>query len=115
MVEKFIFWLKSVFEETPLPDEIKNIVFKVNHAGKFKFVELRGYEQYPNENADCYRPLEAQYLNLKELAKMEEKLFIYNLKNLIEECFSDKLISFILKGKNIFLNFNNKLELLFKA
>lgn len=115
MVEKFIFWLKSVFEEMPLPDEIKHIVFKVNYAGKFKFVELNGYEQYPNDNIDFFRPLEAQYFNCNELAKMEDNLFEYNLKYLIEECFSNKLIAFILKGRTIFLHFNNKLELLFKA
>ena len=115
MVNKFIFWLKSIFENTPLPDEIKYIVFKVNFAGKFKFVELIGYEQYPNVNANCYLPLEAQYFNCTNLAKMEENLFVYNLKNIIEECCSDNFISFNLKGKTIFLLFKNKMELIFKV
>ena len=115
MVKKFIFWLNSIFEASPLPDEIKYIVFKVNFAGKFKFVEMFGYELFPNENLDCFRHLEAQYFNCTELAKMEDNKFLFNLKYLIEECLSDEVISFILKGKSIFLYFNNKLELLFKA
>lgn len=115
MVEKFIFWIRSIFEETPLPDEIKNVVFKVNYAGKYKFIELLGYEENSNLNINCYRPLEAQFFNCKELAIMEENAFIYNLKYLIEECFSDEFISFILKGKNVFLYFKNNFNFLFKA
>ena len=114
MVNKFIFWIKSILEEFPMPDEIKYVVFNVKFAGKYKFLELKGYEQYPNENDNCFIPLEAQFFNCKELAKMKEKQFIYNLKYLIEECFSDEFIAFVLKGRSIFLYFNNKLELLFK-
>ena len=115
MVNKFIFWLECIFEETPLPDEIKNIVFKVNFSGKYKFVELNGYELYPYENADCFRPLEAQFFNCNELAKLDDDVFIYQIKYIVEECLIDENISFILKGKKVFLYFNNNLEFLFVA
>ena len=115
MVEKFVFWLSSIIEDDPIPSEIKNIVFNVVKNGEYKYLQLIGYEKYISNNSMCFMPLEAYYFDCKELAKLSDENFYLKSKYIIEEAFSNIILKNEFKNLNIYIKFNNKLELLFNV
>lgn len=113
MLEKFIFWVESIFEDDPLPDEISIIVFNTIKNGKYKYLELRGYEKPLSFNNIFFRPLEAECFYCNDLARLKDDLFKVRVKWLIEECFVSKMLKYELKNVEIYFNFDENLEFLF--
>ena len=110
MLEKFKFWVSGILEDDPLPDEIKYIIFKVCVNGKFVYLEMLGLEVL-NMNSNLYRPLEAQFFNLKQLYHPSNDVLIYRLTNLIEEMLDDKVINQQFNKRKVYL-FYNELKLI---
>jgi len=113
VVDEFIFWLESIVEDDPLPEEIDVILFKTNFNGKYKYLELLGYQTQINENSLSYRTPEMQFFKSKELAKLNDITFYNRCKYLIEECFSSGILKQQFSGKKIYFHFKN-IEFLFK-
>lgn len=114
MVKKFTFWLESIVEDDPLPDEVDIIVFKVNSNGKYKYLEMLGMEKEVNLNKETFRPLEAQFFSLKPILNSNYEVFEYRIKSLIEDSFDSKIIKQQYKNKKIYLYFNDRLQFLFE-
>jgi len=112
MVNRFTFWLEGIVEDDPLPTEIKNIVFVVKHNGKYKYLEMQGYEKEISPNAIFYRPLEAEFFSLKELSLDGENLFEYKVKTLIDEAFFSPSLKQQFAGRKIYF-LNRNLQFLF--
>ena len=112
MVSRFTFWLEGIVEDDPLPTEIKNIVFDVKHNGKYKYLEMQGFEKKISPNAIFYRPLEAEFFALKELSQDGENLFEYKVKTLIDEAFFSPILKQQFAGRKIYL-LNRNLQFLF--
>ena len=113
MVEKLTFWLLSIFEDDPLPDEINVLLFNVKTNGKYKYLEVKGYENFICDNSNSFFPLEAQFFDCLELAKLDDKKFYLRSKYIIEEAFSNNELKYILKKIKIYIRMNNSLEYLF--
>lgn len=115
MVEQFIFWLIGLVEDDPIPDEIKCILFETKINGKYKYIQLKGYEDEPNVNSLAFCPLEAQWFNNITLAKMYKDNFIYNVKYIINESISNDSLKEIFMNKKIYFKYLNNMEFLFKV
>lgn len=115
MVDRLISWLEGLLEDDPIPNEIDIIVFNIRENGKYKYLELIGYEHCISENQIAYYPLEAQHFICKEIAKFDDEKFIFESKYLIEECFKSKILKFQLKNKKIYLKNNREINFLFKV
>lgn len=112
MVSEISFWLESIVEDDPLPDEIELILFKTNFNGEYKYLELLGYEKEINENALPFRTLEMQFFKSKDLEKLKDITFYNRCKYLIEECFESEILKHEYRGRKIYFYFK-KLEFLF--
>ena len=115
MVKKFTFWLEGLIEDDPLPAEITHILFNSRHNGNYKYIELLGYEKEINQNALAYYPLEAQLFFCNEIAKLNDNGFEYEVKYLIEECFSSRILKNQFKNKKIYFKYKEKINFLFKV
>lgn len=115
MVDRFISWLEGILEDDPLPEEIDILVFNIRQNGKYKYIELIGYENHISENQIAYYPLEAQHFICNEMAKFDDEKFIFECKYLIEECFVSNILKYQLKNKKIYLKNNNKIDYLLKV
>ena len=60
-----------------------------------------------------FRPLEAEYFNLLEFSKLGNKVFVYKVKNMIDEAFSSEDLKHQYRKRKIYLYYNNNLEYLF--
>jgi len=94
LVKSLEFWLLSIVEDDPLPDEIKIIVFNIISNGEFLTLSLTGFESLNNMNKVPYNPLEAQFYYDKKYLKLDAKSFIIKFKNAIDECFINKQLFF---------------------
>lgn len=115
MVKRFAFWLEGIVEDDPIPVEITHILFNTKQNGKYKYIELIGYENDINENDLTYFPLEAQFFFCNELAKLKENEFEYQCKYLIEESFDNIFLKKQFKNKKIYFKFKDKIQFLFKV
>lgn len=113
MIDTFIFWLNSIVEDSPIPDEVENIVFVVKENGDYRYLELRGYEETININSIFFRPLEAEFFTLTNLYHKGANVFIYKLKSMIDEAFFADGLKWQFKNRKIYLLYNDKLEYLF--
>ena len=105
MLEDFVFWIKSIVEDDPIPYEIKNIYFCLVKNKKAITLMLGGRETDKNCVCDFeYFPLEAQYFFNRSFNEIGD-LYLAKLaaKNLIEESLFDKDILGIFKGKTVFV------------
>ena len=114
MTQKLAFWLESIVEDDPLPDEVDVIVFKLNANGNYKYLELLGLENELNLNKETFRPLEAQFFDLKEILTKDERVFVYRLKTIIDEAFSSLVLKQQYKNRKIYL-YVNTFEFLFEV
>lgn len=112
MVKEFAFWLESIVEDDPLADEVDVIVFKVNQNGGYYYLEMFGFEKEPNFCKESFRPLEAQHFNITKLKNINETLFEFRIKTMIDEAFNSQILKREFFKRQIFLWFN-KLEFLF--
>ena len=112
MVKKFAFWLEGIVEDTPLPDEVDIIVFKVDSNGNYKYLQMLGFEKQIDLNKVNFRPLEAEFFNVMEFFTNNEKLFQYRIKNMIDDAFGGAAIKQQFIGRKIFL-YNKNVEFLF--
>ena len=115
MIDKFIFWLEGIVEDDPLLDEVKNIVFWVCANGKYKYLELRGYEQPFTISSHFFRPLEAEFFDISKLFHSDSKVFSYRLKNMIEDAFFSNILKQQYHKRKIYLWYDNTLTFLFKV
>ena len=113
MVKDFIFWLTSIAEENPIPDEVDCILFIASSQDGYCFLQMNGFEGVPDEHKNCFRPLEAQFFYSKELQNISEKILKYRIKYAIEEAFFDKNLKYEYKNKKIYLMLNKNMEYLF--
>lgn len=113
MVKLFTSWLEGVVEDDPLFEEIDIIVFNTRFNGKYKYLELKGYEKYIFDNAIAFSPLEAQFFDCADLSKMNESKFCFNAKYLIEESFSSDNLKREFNNRKIYFKYKQKLEYLF--
>ena len=114
MVEKFVFWLKSIYFFEPPPDEINCLLFVVKKVGHYVFLQLCGFEKQPNINENFYRPQEAEFFYSKELVGINEIVFEHRVKSLIYDAFADMEIKQKYCGLKIYLLNNNSIEYLLK-
>ena len=112
MIEKFVFWLCGIVEDDPLPDEIQCILFIVKSNGNYKYLEMQGYEKGVDFTKLFYRPLEAEFFDIRELVTSNKNVFEYRLKSLIDEAFSSEVLKQQFIGRKIYI-FINHLEYLF--
>lgn len=100
MKNYFLFWILGVFEDTPLPYEIKNIYFCLHRENDFYYISFGGSE-LPLErifNFEYY-PLEAQFFNIWKF----DKLFtLHSLKILLQDLEQTKKFSSVFNGTAIF-------------
>ncbi len=115
MIDKFTFWLEGIVEDDPLLDEVKNIVFWVSTNGKYKYLELRGYEEPLTISSLFFRPLEAEFFDISKLFHSDSKVFSYRLKSMIEEAFLSGILKQQYHKRKIYLWHENSLTFLFKA
>ena len=103
-MDLFTFWLLSIVEDDPIPYEINHIVFVINQDNS---ITMGGCEQKPNlNNMFDYYPLEAQYFYLKNLSYLQ-------IKNLIDESFSNEELKFQFKKRKIYCSYFDNIEFLF--
>lgn len=114
MVKCFAFWLESIVEDDPLPDEITTIIFKVNQKNKFAFIEMLALEGKPNISSQVFCPLEAQFFNVSKIYSSNKDVFFLRIKTLIEDAFDNKNIKIQYKNKKIYLYYNNLATFLFE-
>lgn len=115
MVKKLTYWLESIFEDDPLPPEIHILLFNTVCNGNYKYLTIKGYEKEINLNAITFMPLENQFFDCLELAKLHEEVFCYRAKVIIEEAFDSKTLQNELKNVKIYFAFNNRVEYLFSV
>ncbi len=115
MVEKLAFWLESIFEDDPLPDEITKLVFEIKYNGKYRYLSLKGYEKEINPNIITFFPLEAQFFSCNELMGLDIKTFVYRIEYIIEKAFSSNILKILLKNILIYIKHNDKIKFLFKV
>lgn len=113
MIKAFAFWLESIVEDDPLPDEVENIMFLVKENGEFKYLEFRGYEKGLNINSIFFRPLEAEFFSIMGLYHKNQKVFLNRLKLIIDEVFFNEELKIQFKNRNIYLMQEDILEYLF--
>ncbi len=113
MIKKLQDWIEGILEDDALPEEISSILFNVVENGKFKYLELKGFEGSIDLNKITYFPLEAQFFCCKDFLYVEDKLFLFRIKNSIEEAFSSVTLCFLLKNKKIYLRYNQQINYLF--
>ena len=114
MIEKFRFWLYSIVEQTPIPDEIENILFTLTIDEHGSFLKMEGFEKEINLNILCFRPLEAEFFAMGGYKHKNKDVIIYNVKEIIDESFSDNFLKEQFKKRKIYFMCNQKLEYLFK-
>lgn len=105
MPEDFVFWLKEIVEDDPIPYEIKHIYFSINLKNKICCLALGGRELPCSVISDFeYFPLEAQFFYNVSLNKIND-LYLAKLavKQLIEYAFSLPNIKKIFKHKTIYI------------
>lgn len=98
MLEDFAAWLSGIFEDAPIPSEIKNIYFCLHSKNNHNYISFGGnqFESKLIFNFEYY-PLEAQYFN----AEIYEKEFdIIKLRTLIYKILNKSFF------RDIFLNIN---------
>ena len=52
MVNEFKFWIKSILEQTPPPEEINSLLFVLNYSKNYGFIELNFYQDKPNQTSN---------------------------------------------------------------
>lgn len=114
MIAKFAFWLESIVEDDPLPDEINIIVFKINSNGKYRCIELLGLENELNLNKVTFRPLEAQFFGINSFLNKPQNVFLYAVKDMIDEAFFSPILKQQYKGRKIYL-YDKDFEFLFEV
>ncbi len=104
MTEDLKFWLEQIVEDDPIPYEIKYIIFSYTFDGVITLC-MGGTEQKPTQNNMFdFFPLEAQFFDCKELARINDRSFFERLfENSLDECFCDKYLKNQFKGKKIYL------------
>ncbi len=100
--DRLLFYLEGLFEDDPLPDEIKYVYFLIKHDRRGYHLEIKGSE-IKNTSYFGYHPLEGQYYfyDYPEdivLFREELKLAIKNLP--------------LFKGRKVYLLENGKLTLI---
>lgn len=110
-----IFWLSSIVEDTPLPDEIKKIVIVVYSEKKNKYLKFLGYEKQIDINAPAFYPLEGQYFYYKDMLTLSEKEMILRIISTIEDSFYDKGLKHEYANREIFVYYGKNLKFLFKV
>lgn len=116
MITEFVFWLKSIVEDDPLPYEISSICFCYVQNGMAKTLMMGGCEFRPKINyLFDYYPLEAQYFDCKLLRQFEnEKSFKQLICQVIDESFADDYLKKEFYGKKIYFGeYNKRLKYLF--
>lgn len=101
--EKLLYWIESILEDDPLPDEIKFVYFCIVMDKSSFHLEMRGSE-LKNTKYFEYWPLEAQYFFYdypKDVNAFKEEL-ILSIKNL--PIFEDRKIYLLFAGKLTKLN-----------
>jgi len=115
MVNSLKFWLASIIEDDPLPDEIKTIVFNVGDNGKFLTLSMFGYETILNINKMPYNPLEAQFFFDKNSSKLPIQKYLIRLKNSLDECFIDKQLYNGFYKRKIYIRYKGEETFLFEV
>lgn len=113
MIKKLQDWIEGIFEDDAIPEEITTIVFNIVENGKFKYLELKGYEGCIDANKISFFPLEAQFFCCKDLLINEDNLFLYRIKTSIEEAFSSATLEYLLKNRKVYLKYNQNINYLF--
>ena len=115
MAIEFRHWLEGIFEDDPLPDEIKILLFNVCVNNVYRYVEVMGFEKEINFNSIVYYPLEAQFFWNHRLAKYNKEKFYFEIKYMIEEAFVSQNLKKELLNRKIYLKNYTEIEFLFKV
>lgn len=111
------FWLISIVEDDPLPDEIKYITFFYNENGKMFSLSMGGNELYFKNNYNFdYFPLEAQFCYDKEMMNISDESFFVKMaiKKIDESFYNKELKKNFLNRKIYFAKYGQTPKFLFK-
>ena len=109
-------WLGGIVEDTPIPFEIKNIIFFYDQNGKVFSLGMGGVENTPKTATGFeFFPKEAEFCFEKQLLSIQNEEYFRSLaKSMIDECFFDKNLKTQFAGKKIYFGkLNEDVEYLF--
>ncbi len=103
MIEDFIFWLKGIEEDTPLPHEIQHLYFCLHTSNNYLYISFGGnqFEEKIVFNFEYY-PLEAQFFNIYSYDK---KFNLKKLRILIEKIIELPYFQTLYKNCYIYISY----------
>ncbi|MBO7527398.1 MAG: hypothetical protein J6T74_05810 [Clostridia bacterium] len=113
MVEEFEFWINSIMQDYPPPEELNSMLFILKQQKSFAYLEISFYEGIPSFNKLAYRVLESEFFTHDYLKVINKLVLLNRVKNMIEDVLTRNEFKIYLKNKKIYLLFNEKIEYLF--
>lgn len=100
MLDDFCYWVSGIFEDDPIPYEIKFIYFALHKQNNHTYISLGGTEQPLKRICNFeYYPLEAQYFNIQ---KYNKNFDLFCLRKLIEKSLKNNVINQYFNKKTLF-------------
>lgn len=105
MPEDFVFWIKSIVEDDPIPYEIDHLYFALSMKNKIASLCLGGREQNSEIIDDFeYFPLEAQFFFNRTFNNITDAyLAKLAIKQLLDYALDDVEIRKIFKNKKVYI------------
>lgn len=105
MPEDFVFWIKSIVEDDPIPYEINHLYFALSLKNKIASLSLGGRELGNEIIGDFeYFPLEAQFFSNQTFNNIiDSYLAKLAVKELLDYALDDPEIRKTFKNKNIYI------------
>lgn len=101
MFENFLAWLSGIFEDDPIPSEVKNLYFVLHRENNYCFVSFAGNELHAPQLFNFeYYPLEAQFF---DVMKYDKNFNLTKLKLLVEKLLLSQKFAKDFFEKNIFV------------
>jgi len=109
MISEIKKWLLGLFEDDPIPYEIKNLYFILHKENNAPFLSFAGSELPLKKLINFeYYPLEAQFFPTH---KFQKDFNLTNLKSLVEKLQNDKAIEEIFIEKTLFIGIFGQKEI----
>lgn len=105
MPEDFVFWIKSIVEDDPIPYEIEHIYFALSLKNKISSLSLGGRELETEIIGNFeYYPLEAQFFFNQTFNNITDPyLAKLAVKELLDYALKDSEIKKIFKNKKLYI------------
>lgn len=115
--EDFLFWVMSIVEDDPMPDEVHHIYFVINFRQGDCALSLTGTELFENPvfNFEFY-PLEAYYFKNRSYNNIKD-IYIAKITvlELIEKAFENSNFKNAFKNRSIYIcEYGHKIDYTFQ-